>query len=110
MRIMKIIILLILLLMSCGPSERSLEYRNSHISGIVDSIIVFKVLDAQKHFFLVDDKWHVVPAKYYAHFIDYIDKGDSLYKETGRWDIYVYKRKENMLIEKYFRGAQDKWE
>jgi len=105
-----ILIAFVLFSLSCGPSKRSLEYRNSQISGIADSIIIYKILDAKKHFFLVEDKWYVVPAGYYVDFIRYIDKGDSLYKEPGRWDIYVYKRKNGKYIEKYFSGAQDYWE
>jgi len=35
----------------------------------------------------------------------FIRKCDSLHKEVGRWDIYVYKNKNGEWVEKYFRGA-----
>ena len=97
------------LVLSCGPSERSLNFRNSQITGKVDSIIITKRFDYKKNFFLVKNKWYVVPAGFYGFFIDYVTKGDSLYKESGRWDIYVYKKRNGTYTEKYFSGAQEYW-
>ncbi len=108
--VIAIIIFFFFISLSCGPSERSLEYRNSQISGIVDSTIYFKMSDSKKHFLLVQNKWYVVPASFYGYFINYVDKGDSIYKELGRWDIYVYKKKNGKYIEKYFICAQDNWD
>ncbi len=104
-----IIILLIFFLYTCGPDRRSLEFRNSQISGIVDSTIYYKPLSPKKFFFSVENRWYVVPATFYGYFINYINKGDSLCKASGRWDIYAYKKKNGRYVEKYFKGAQESW-
>ena len=104
-----VVIIFIFLEMACGPDEKSIEYYNSQISSIVDSTIYYKPVNTKKYFFLVEDKWYVIPATFYGFFINYIKKGDSLYKDAGRWDIYVYKKKNGEWVEKYFRGAQDSW-
>ncbi len=105
-----IMVIFTFLIISCGPDERSLEYKYMKISGIVDSVIILKPLDTKRFFFLISEKWSVVPSKYYVEFIHYISKGDSLYKEPSRWDIFAYKKKNGKYIEKYFIGAQDNWD
>ncbi len=105
-----VLILFIIVLSSCGPSKDHLEYKDSIIKGKVDSLIIRKMSDLKKHFFLVENKWFSVPAGYYTRFFKYIEKGDSLYKDRGRWDIYVYKKKKGKYIERYFEGAQDYWD
>ena len=104
-----LLIITFITLLSCGPDERSINYKNSEIAGIVDSLIYYKPLDTKKFFFLLNGHWYVVPGRYYVSFFHYLDKGDSLYKDAGRWDIYVYKKKKGKWVEKYFRGAQDSW-
>ena len=104
-----LVILMFFSFLSCSEDEKIIEYRNSNISGIVDSMIYFIPFTGKKQFFLVKDRWYVVPARYYAVFFHYTSKGDSLYKDAGRWDIYVYKKKNGEWVEKYFRGAQDSW-
>lgn len=83
-----------------------LDFRNSQISGSIDSMIYLKPLEPKNLFFFVKNKWYVIPHSYYISFFHYINKGDSLYKESGRWDIYVYKNKNGRIIEKYFNGAE----
>lgn len=101
---------LIVVLIIQGPSEESLLFRNTSIHSKVDSLIYFKPLQAKKHFILVEGTWYILSAKYYGYFYNYLAKGDSIAKAPGRWDIYVYKKQNGKLIEKYFKGAQDDWE
>lgn len=91
----------------CSLSEESINFRNSEIYGKVDSLIYHKdVLNSKRFFFRVNYKWYSVPSKYYGSFFHYTNKYDSLAKESGRWDISVYREKNGKWTEKYYKGAQ----
>ena len=105
-----LILAFLVVLITYHNCKRPVEFKNTSITAKVDSIIVYKgIKDPKDSFILINSVWYELPGNYYGSFVRYVEKGDSLYKESGRWDIYVYKKKNGTYIEKYFSGAQDYW-
>ena len=49
-----------------------------------------KMFDPKSYYIWVNDKEYKLLSRYYFDFIRYVEKGDSIYNEMERWDIYVY--------------------
>ncbi len=100
----------LILFASCKKENRD-KLKYASFSSVIDSVEMYpNPRSGRTHAILVDGTWYKLFANYYGTFIRYVEKGDSLFKEPGRYDIYVYKKKNGEYIEKYFRGAQWYWD
>jgi len=107
------VIIVFILLFSCEePNVKDIEFRHDEISGIVDSIAVYheNFTNGKNHFVWIKDKKYFLYTKYYYSFIKYVEIGDSISKNADCWEINVYKKQNNKMIKKYFKGAKDYWD
>ncbi len=108
-----VVFIALFILFSCDePNEQDIEFKNESISGIVDSIAVYhdNFPNGKNHLIWINEKKYHLYSKYYASFILYVEKGDSISKKFNQWDINVYKKQNGKLITKYFIGAHDYWD
>ena len=102
------IIIVVVSLFIKNPDKESAKFRELKIAGIVDSVRIYPgIQDPQSSYVWINDKKYIFSIKYYATLIDFIAEGDSIYKDSGRWDIYVFKNKNGIYTETYFEGAKN---
>jgi hypothetical protein len=92
-----------------GPSEALLHFRDTAISGKVDSVLVSHPRHPSTSHIWIEGDEFILPLLHrdFAHFAR---KGDLVIKKEGRWDLTVSRLSGDKVQKKYFRGPQDKYD
>ncbi len=102
-----LVALMLLFVNSCGKNYYK-EFFVESFAAKVDSIRTPGMSLRRVYLVQVDGRWYKLPF-HYTPFVEYVSKGDSVFKDSNRWDIRVKKKIGNETVEKYFEGAQDDW-